>query len=81
MRTSAGPSLGRPPAGAGTDTAPVTGAAVYAGGVNWSPTILDLRKCQNPIRTSVGHPTFSWTVFGQAMSYSTFYAFFYIWVY
>ena len=51
---------------------PLTSAAR---GVNRSPKFLDLRKCPNPIRTSVGHPIFSWTIFGQNFSCSKFYAF------
>ena len=31
--------------------------------VNRSPKSLDLQKFPNPIRTSVGHPIFSWTIF------------------
>ena len=50
-------------------------------GVNRSPKILDLRKCPNPIRTSVGHPIFSWTIFGQAISYNKFLAFFDLWAF
>ena len=44
-------------------------------GVNRSPKISDLQKCPNPIRTSVGYPTFSWTIFGQAISHIKYHAF------
>ena len=33
-------------------------------GVKRGPKFLDLRKSPNPIRTSVGQPIFSWTIFG-----------------
>ena len=45
-------------------------------GVNRNPKILDLRKCPKPIQTSVGHPIFTWTVFGTAINYNKFRAFF-----
>ena len=47
--------------------------------VNRSPKILDLRKCPNPIRISVGHQIISWTIFGQDISYSKFHAFSTLW--
>ena len=47
--------------------------------VTWSPKILDLRKCPNPIRTSLGHQIFSGTIFGQYISYSKFHAFSTLW--
>ena len=46
--------------------------SVSTRGVNWSPKILDLRKCPNPVRASVDHPIFSWTIFEQAISHSKF---------
>ena len=48
---------------------------LYTRGVNRSPKILDLRKCPNPIRNSVGHLIFSWKVF-RVINYSKFHAFF-----
>ena len=42
---------------------------------------MDLRKCLNPIRTSVGHPVFSWTIFGQGINCSKIHAFFTLWAY
>ena len=39
-------------------------------GVNRSPKISDPRKSPSPIRTSVGRPIFSGTVFGQTVSSS-----------
>ena len=48
---------------------------------NRSPKISDLRKCPNPIRTSVGHPIFSWTIFGRAISLTNSTHFSTLWVY
>ena len=53
-----------------------TGMHSSSRGVNRSPKILDLRKCPNLIRTSVGHLIFSLTIFEQVISYSKFHAFF-----
>ena len=49
--------------------------SVHTRGVNRSPKISELRKCPNTIRTLVGHPIFSWTSFGQAISCRKFHAF------
>ena len=48
---------------------------IYTRVVNQNPKFLDFRKSPNPIRTSVGFPIFSWTVFEPAISYSKFHAF------
>ena len=52
---------------------------LYTRGVNRSPKILDLRKCPNPIRNSVGHLIFSWKVFFGSLIIATFTLFSTLW--
>ena len=50
----------------------LVGNVVGTRGVNRSPIFLNLRKCLNTIQISVGHPLFSWTIFGSPLVKANF---------